>query len=148
MFEDSTFESMGKIHTRSRGWMIATFAFNGSILIALIVIPLIYPAALPQITNAIPMTAPLPVQEPKPVVRPEHAPAAQTQMPAGVLQAPRLIPDKPWIPSTQEPPMNINAAALGDSSANPAGPGGLFPGHLRIPTCVRRRLRQLEFQKV
>ena len=25
MFEDSTFESTGSIHTRSRRWMIATF---------------------------------------------------------------------------------------------------------------------------
>ena len=49
MFEDSTFESTGRIHTRSRGWMIATFAFNASILLALILIPLIYPEALPQI---------------------------------------------------------------------------------------------------
>ena len=30
MFEDSTFETMGRIHTRSRGWMMATFAFNSS----------------------------------------------------------------------------------------------------------------------
>ena len=28
MFEDSTFESTGIIHTRSRRWMIAAFAFN------------------------------------------------------------------------------------------------------------------------
>jgi len=30
MFEDSTFESNGKIRTRSRGWMLATFALNSS----------------------------------------------------------------------------------------------------------------------
>jgi hypothetical protein len=35
MFEDSTFESSGRIHTRSRGWMIAACAFNGSNLLAL-----------------------------------------------------------------------------------------------------------------
>ncbi len=29
MFEDSTFESNGRIRTRSRGWMIASCAFNG-----------------------------------------------------------------------------------------------------------------------
>lgn len=47
MFEDSTFESAGRIRTRSRGWMIATFALNASILLGLILIPLIYPEALP-----------------------------------------------------------------------------------------------------
>ena len=48
MFEDSTFESTGRIRTRSRGWMMAAFVFNGSILLALILIPLIYPEALPR----------------------------------------------------------------------------------------------------
>jgi hypothetical protein len=48
MFEDSTFESTGRIHTRSRRWMIAVFLGNTSILLAMILIPLIYPEALPQ----------------------------------------------------------------------------------------------------
>jgi len=43
MFEDSTFESAGRIRTRSRRWMIAAFTFNTSILLALILIPLICP---------------------------------------------------------------------------------------------------------
>ena len=47
MFEDSTFESQGRIRTRSKRWMVAALGFNGSILAALIVIPLIYPSALP-----------------------------------------------------------------------------------------------------
>ena len=42
MFEDSTFECAGRIHTRSRLWMIVTFAINGSILLALILIPLVF----------------------------------------------------------------------------------------------------------
>jgi periplasmic protein TonB len=48
MFEDSTFESTGRIKTRSRQWMIATLAVNGSILLALILIPLVFPDALPR----------------------------------------------------------------------------------------------------
>jgi periplasmic protein TonB len=47
MFEDSTFESTGRIKTRSRRWMLAALTLNGSILVALILIPLIYPDALP-----------------------------------------------------------------------------------------------------
>ena len=47
MFEDSTFESTGRIKTRSRRWMIAALFLNGSILIALVLVPLIYPDALP-----------------------------------------------------------------------------------------------------
>ena len=40
MFEDSTFESGGRIKSKSKYWMIATFCINGSILLLLILIPL------------------------------------------------------------------------------------------------------------
>jgi protein TonB len=129
MFEDSTFESMSRIHTRSRDWMLATFAFNSSILLVLVFIPLIYPHALPQIKSAILMEAPEPVEETKPVVRPEHAQAPPTQMPAGVLQAPSQIPDKPWIPSTREEPMPGNIANLIDGEPGPWGADNPFSGH-------------------
>jgi protein TonB len=58
MFEDSTFESNGRIRTRSRRWMIATFLFNGSILLGLILIPLIYPEALQRQALMFLLTAP------------------------------------------------------------------------------------------
>jgi protein TonB len=48
MFEDATFESTGRIQTRSGGWMFAALALNGTILLSLIVIPLIRPEMLPQ----------------------------------------------------------------------------------------------------
>ena len=95
MFEDSTFESTGKLRTRSRGWMIATFVFNASILLALILIPLIYPEALPNFSTIVLLEAPTPPPEqPKPVARPEHAPAAQRQIQGGVAQAPSKIPKR------------------------------------------------------
>jgi len=68
MFEDSTFESTGRIRTRSRGWMVAAFLFNGSILLTMILIPLIYPEALPKQLMNILLEAPRPpVVPPKPV---------------------------------------------------------------------------------
>jgi periplasmic protein TonB len=67
MFEDSTFESAGRIHTRSRGWGLAAFALNGSILAALIVIPLLYPEALPrQMMNMLLVAPPPAPAAPKP----------------------------------------------------------------------------------
>ena len=48
MFEDSLMESGGKIKTKSKYWMIATFVFNGVILATMILIPLLYPEALPK----------------------------------------------------------------------------------------------------
>ena len=71
MFEDSTFESTGRIRTRSRGWMLAAFLFNGSILLALILIPLIYPEALPRQWISVLIEAPrTPPVQPKPVTQP------------------------------------------------------------------------------
>jgi periplasmic protein TonB len=67
MFEDSTFESTGTIRTRSQRWMMATFVFNGSILLALILFPLIYPEALQRPLTSILIEAPrIPDAAPKP----------------------------------------------------------------------------------
>ncbi len=48
MFEDSLMESGGQIKTKSKYWMIGTFIFNGAILGTMILIPLLYPEALPK----------------------------------------------------------------------------------------------------
>jgi protein TonB len=128
MFEDSTFETMGRIHTRSRGWMMATFAFNSSILLALVIIPIMHPEMLPQITNAIRMVAPTPVEEQRPVVRTQQMPATPSEMPSGPIQAPRQIPDKPWIPTTQEPPAPGTYVGLDGRPNGMAGPDDPFNG--------------------
>ncbi len=128
MFEDSTFETMGRIHTRSRGWMMAAFAFNSSILLALVIIPIMHPEMLPQITNAIRMEAPAPVEKPVPVVRTQQMPAAQTEMLGGAIQPPRQIPDKPWISTTQEPPGSVGPIDLSGGPSGAAGPDNPFHG--------------------
>jgi protein TonB len=127
MFEDATFESMGRIHTRSRNWMVATFGLNASFLAALIAIPLFHLSALPRMINAIPLEAPAPVEETKPVVQQEHAPASQTEMPAGVLQAPPMIPKDTWIPTAMEPPMPRDLTGLGGSGPLAASGSGCDP---------------------
>ena len=132
MFEDSTFESTGKLHTRSRGWMIATFVFNTSILLALILIPLVYPEALPNFTTILRLEAPTPPpEETKPVARPEHAPVQQRQMVGRAVQAPSVIPNHIYIPTAPEPPAPDTVAVLGD---NGPGPGTApFPGSGATP---------------
>ena len=40
MFEDSLMESSGRIKTKSKYWMIATFTLNAAILATMILIPL------------------------------------------------------------------------------------------------------------
>jgi len=95
MFEDSTFESTGRIRTRSRSWMIAASIFNGSILFALILIPLIYPEALPRQAMAFLITTPPPPPSAPPTpARPQNVSTSGPSIPVqDPLAAPRLIPN-------------------------------------------------------
>ena len=134
MFEDSTFESAGRIHTRSRRWMIAAFTFNSSILLALILIPLLRPEALPRQFVAILMEAPHAptAQEPQ---RPQHTQAATapTEIRNNEIIAPRLIPTIIVTPSEPEPPLQVDTATLGGPPSGPGGPGQGFPGPANRP---------------
>ena len=129
MFEDSTFESTGRLHTRSRRWMIATFAFNAAILLALILIPLFYPEALTGKAMTWLITAPpTPQEEPKPEVRPEHATPAPREMQGNTVIMPRQIPRIIYVPDQQEPPVGpVNVTSLiGDNGQG--GPGSALRG--------------------
>lgn len=127
MFEDSTFESMGTIHTRSRNWMIATSSLNGSIVLALVLIPLLYPHALPQMTLPFLMEAPVtPVLEPKPLTRVEPVRVAPTEMQGNHIFAPRIIPRTAYIAEAPETALNNSVATMPlddgpGASANPFG---------------------------
>ena len=80
MFEDATFDSTCSIRTHSRNWMFAAFSFNGSILLALVLIPLLNPQALPPM--ALPFLVELPPPPAQVVPQPQHAQttAALTQV--------------------------------------------------------------------
>jgi protein TonB len=96
MFEDSTFESTGRIKTRSHRWMIVTLAFNGAILVTLVLIPLVYPDALPR--HMIPWllaapSAPVPETPPRPAVRVRAATTHDfSELDEGRVTAPGKIP--------------------------------------------------------
>jgi protein TonB len=93
MFEDSTFESTGKIRTRSRRWMLVTFALNASVVLALILIPLIYPEAIPRISSILLVEAPAPLpEEVKPQPIPHNAVVVQRQFDLSTFTAPPKIP--------------------------------------------------------
>ncbi|HWE85197.1 MAG TPA: TonB family protein [Terracidiphilus sp.] len=94
MFEDSTFDSTGRIRTRSRIWGVAAFAFNASILGAMIVIPLIYPEALPgRWMNMLLVAPPPPPTPPKPIeVKPTQAFHGRPELTPLGLTVPTRIP--------------------------------------------------------
>jgi protein TonB len=122
MFEDSTFESFGRIHTRSRAWMFATCVFNGSILLAMVLVPLIFPSALPRMSTFFPMAAPAPqTEEPKPVEHISTVKSVPSQIENGHITVPTKFPDKPLILTTPDVvrPITLATADLGaDNAAN------------------------------
>ncbi len=83
MFEDATFESQGRIHTRSSNWMLATLLFNGSILLTLILIPLLHPDSLPYELKKIIITAPAAPHAAPPSTA--HASSQSVTMPTPIL---------------------------------------------------------------
>ena len=92
MFEDATFESMGRIRTRSRGWMLVTLVLNSAVLVLMILIPLIYPEGMPRGSMSVLLTAPAPPSQPAPVRAVKEAFHGAPQMDSGMLIAPRRIP--------------------------------------------------------
>ena len=137
MFEDSTFESTGRIHTRSRTWMMAALGLNGSISMALILVPLIYPEALPQQAMSILITVPPPPPAPTPVAA--H-PATRTSSASSTaiedqLTVPRQIPNA-IATSDAEPAPSGPIGDLDNESGIPGGVGDPF-GHEAPRTVVR-----------
>jgi protein TonB len=130
MFEDSTFESTGRIRTRSRAWMMAALALNSSILLALILVPLIYPEALPQQAMAFLMAVPPPPPSAPPA---EAHPAARTSStsPAGIedpFTAPPRIPPTITMTGDSGPEPSSPIGSMDSGSGVPGGVGDPF-GH-------------------
>jgi periplasmic protein TonB len=134
MFEDSTFESTGRIRTRSRGWMMAAFLLNGSILLALILIPLIYPEALPRQAISMLLEAPPPPAAPQPLPQQKPAQAfhGAPQMDGNQLTAPRQIPST--IAKFREPeaPAPINPSGLDSGVDAASSASSAFNGQHRV----------------
>jgi periplasmic protein TonB len=123
MFEDSTFESNGRIRTRSRGWMVVALILDAAILLALILIPLVHPEALPNQAIAFLMQVPPPPVTPPPSVqRPTvRTIASANEVMQVEIQAPRQIP-RIIANSTGPVPGDISDVVPIDS--NGVGPGG------------------------
>src|ERR1035438_4538411 len=120
MFEDSTFESAGRIHSRSRRWMIAAFTLNSSILLALVIIPLIYPEALPRpFVPFLVAAPPIPRNPELPKPQPVHTSSAPSAIQDGHIVVPTSIPTIIFI-------AHVPDAAPGPSSRDWDGtlPGG------------------------
>jgi periplasmic protein TonB len=128
MFEDSTFESTGRIKTRSRRWMIATLPFNGAIVVILVLIPLVYPDALPNHMMTSLLVAPAtPLAETPPPAPPVRTASRNDFQPIDIspFTAPRRIPISIADGQDRAPSnvitSDIGAGIPGADGANPFG---------------------------
>lgn len=133
MFEDSTFESAGRIRTRSRRWMIAAFTFNASILLALVLVPLFYLEALPPQTLSILITVPpaphVEEQQPKPVAQ---APRPMDEIENGRIFAPPRIPTIIVSPSVPDQPIRGDEVSWETGTPGSSGPPLPSPSKPRV----------------
>jgi periplasmic protein TonB len=58
MFEDSLVESAGRIRTRSRHYVLGSFLLEAVLVTVIVLVPYLYPAALPRQYLAVPLLAP------------------------------------------------------------------------------------------
>jgi protein TonB len=121
MFEDATFHSSGILPNQAPKWMLLTFAINLTAVTALIVLPLIYPEALPtHIFNSILYTPPLQPVVVKPRVLQQSA-TQSTQTIANLINVPRLIPSTHLIDSIA-PQGDIDLSRINDGVPGSTGP--------------------------
>ncbi len=128
MFEDSTFESGGRIKSKSGYWMMVTFIINGSILVLLILIPLIYPEALPKGCHADAAVCPAATAASASAAASAggvHVVHVQSEMMNNQLTAPTRIPHNITMVAEKEaPPSSFGVAGmegLGGSSSGVMG---------------------------
>jgi protein TonB len=92
MFEDATFHSSGILPNQALKWMLLTFAINITVVTALIVLPLIYPEALPtQLLQRILYTPPTQPAVVKPHILQQSA-TQSTQTVTNPIEVIRLTP--------------------------------------------------------
>jgi len=135
MFEDSTFASASRIHTRSPRYAAGSLVLQTAFVAVLLLIPYLYPNALPRKFLTVPLIAPPPPTV-EPVVEPQHAIAStsnHTELLANTIQMPSSIPTH--IPRVVDvgPPGPITPGAFGANS----GPGALPLGPVTPPLTPR-----------
>jgi len=144
MFEDATFECTNRVQTHSLGWMIATFSLNSAIVLALVLIPLVYPEALPQKFVAFLMAAPLPPAAPTPPTT--QPPAAHpfngvSQAEYGHIFAPSKIPERIAMIGAPEQLPGGDLIGMGVGSGGSGIPGGMPLGGGTMPRIVHQEIK-------
>jgi len=132
MFEDSLFESSGKLKTKKPFTVFCSFLLQCTILGIMVLIPLIYTEGLPKrelLTFLMappppPPPPPPPAAMPKVIIKPKVAPAPQQMVqPKSIPKQVAIIKEEPL------PPQNLVSGVVGGVGVGGAGvTGGILGG--------------------
>lgn len=117
MFEDSLLDSGGRFKTNSRYFTVVGVLLNSSILATMILIPLIYPEALPKLAMEILLIAPPPPPQAPPPVQRQIAQRAATvsELLGASVVAPSRIPPHASIITAEAPLAPLGVPGMGDA---------------------------------
>lgn len=113
MFEDSLVESTGQIRTRSRWFAIGSFFVQAALVLALVLIPFLHPAALPKqaLTVVLAAPAPLSLAQAEVPARAAIARASGSKM-LTAITAPNAIPQRvPMLDDTVPGAVDLGSSA-------------------------------------
>ncbi len=146
MFEDSLMESAGQIHTRSKWTAIGSLLLQSLLLIALILLPEMYPEALPrQALSRLLVAPPPPSSAPPPLTpRAPEASRVRTISLLDALAAPSHIPQHAKLGDMGPPAPSSSSSAIGELGVGPP-PGlndivGRPEGTPVVPTALPKRV--------
>jgi protein TonB len=127
MFEDSLVESTGRIRTRAQRYAAGSLVLQTTLAAIIVLIPYLYPDALPRKFLAVPLMAPPPPAA-APIVEQQRAvttPATRSELLDTTIAAPSHIPKGIAPIVDHAPPGMVTGNELGI-----AGPGALNTGAL------------------
>jgi protein TonB len=135
MFEDATFDSRSLHPSQTPKWMLLALAVNLTLVSTLVVLPLIYPEALPARLFQSAIEAPPPVLVTRQQPATSAAASAHSQSPRNPYLAPRVTPTQiSTRPDNNPPPSSEELASMPDGVPGSTGQAFFFLAH--PPTVV------------
>jgi protein TonB len=147
MFEDSLIESGGKLKDRRKGTTLFSFLVQFGIIGFMVLLPLLFTEALPNLQSAMSLVAPPPPPPPPPPAAVVRVKQVQTDIVNGQLRTPTKIPKKVEMIKEEEAPPPMSAGVVGGVPGGvPGGSmggvmGGIIGSAAPIPKVAVQRIR-------
>jgi protein TonB len=147
MFEDSLIESGGKLKDKRKSTTAFSFFLEALVIGFMILIPLLFTEALPNLTASMSLVAPPPPPPPPPPAAVHIVKQVQTDIVNGQLRTPTKIPKKvEMIKEEEAPPPMMSGVVGGVPGGIPGGSmggvmGGIVGSTALIPKVAVQRIR-------